>query len=346
MNKILLMVFLGFILLVAGCTEKPAEKPGIVNEATINHRTYGGFVMQNMAIQELMINTTAVTLSYYSPTYELTQRSIKPLNASTREDLLQLFRDNDFLEMNATYVPQPGQPVVTDVGIVEISLLQKDFNKTVKVDPYSQEYMPEDLKEIDQALVDLKQYALTISAAEAETIAEEWIKNAPTYKYDGSELTLVNSVVMGSFPEQYSMTYSFISGHAGYGNRSGQMTAEVITDHTVNIKMFQGLVTSAIIDGVWDEMNQQMLQNERILLQYPNMPCNETPWVKWYAEANIQFFKAPTGSELIIAYYSNVYGIEVTDIAENTVDSAQCSYTLKVIPADAEAMKDMGWQNT
>jgi hypothetical protein len=129
MNKILLMVFLGFILLVAGCTEKPAEKPGIVNEATINHRTYGGFVMQNMAIQELMINTTAVTLSYYSPTYELTQRSIKPLNASTREDLLQLFRDNDFLEMNATYVPQPGQPVVTDVGIVEISLLQKDFKR-------------------------------------------------------------------------------------------------------------------------------------------------------------------------------------------------------------------------
>ncbi|HML26561.1 MAG TPA: hypothetical protein PKC27_07715, partial [Methanomethylovorans sp.] len=78
MNKLLLMVFLGFILLVAGCTEKPAEKAGIVNEATINHRTYGGFVMQNMAIQELMINTTAVTLSYYSPTYELTQRSIKP----------------------------------------------------------------------------------------------------------------------------------------------------------------------------------------------------------------------------------------------------------------------------
>ena len=346
MNKILLILFVGFILFVAGCAEKPAEKPGIANEATIYHRTYGGFVMQNMAIQELMVNTTAVTLSYYSPNYELTQRSIKPLNTSTREGILQLFSDNDFLEMNATYVPQQGQPIVTDVGTLEISLLQADFNKTVKVDPYSQEYMPEDLKEIDQALVDLKEYALSISAAEAQTISEEWVKNAPTYKYDGSGLTLVNSVVMESFPQQYSMTYSFISGHAGYGNRSGQVTAEVMTDHTVNIKMFQGLVTSAIIDGVWDEMNQQMLQNERILLRYPNVLCNETPWEKWYAEGNIQFFKAPTGSELIIAYYSNVYGIEVTDIAQDTVDSGQCSYTLKVVPADAEVMKDMGWQNT
>ncbi len=346
MNKALLILTLALSLIVAGCTEKPIETPNISEETTtITHLTYGGFVMTNMAIQELVINDTSVVLSYYGPSHELTQRFIKPLNASTRSNLLQLFSDSAFLEMNDTYVPQEGQPIVTDVGTLEINLQQTDLNKTVKVEPYSQDYMPEGLQKIDQALLDLKQYALTISSTEAENIAEEWIKNAPTYKYDGSNLTLINHVTMESFPEQHSLTYSFISSHAGYGNRSDQMTAEVITNHTLNINMYQGLVTSAIIDDVWDEMNQQTIESERTTLEYKNILCNETPWAKWYGEGNIQFFKEPTESELIVAYYSNVYGIEVTDI---TVDgnTEQCSYTLKVMPDAVQAMKDMGWQNT
>lgn len=346
MNKILITLILVLGLLAAGCTEKKADTHNISDEATIIHLTYGGFVMPNMAIQELIVNTTAVNLNYYNPDHELTQRFIKSLNTSTREDLLQLFRDNDFLQMKDTYVPQAGQPIVADVGIVEIALQQAGSNKTVKVEPYSQEYMPEGLKKIDQALVDLSQYALTTSPAEAEAIAEDWIKNAPTYKYDGADLKLVNHVTMESFPEQHSLTYTFISDHAGYGDRSDQMTAEVITDHTINIKMFQGLVATAVIDGTWDEMNQQTIQDNRIILQQRNILCNETPWEKWYAKGNIQFFKEPTGSELIIAYYSNVYGIEVTDISQNFTDTEQCSYTLKVVPDDMELMKDLGWQDS
>jgi hypothetical protein len=345
MNKALLILTLTLSLIVAGCTEKPTETTNISEDATIVHLTYGGFVMTNMAFQELVINDTSVVLSYYGPNHELTQRFTKPLNASTRSNLLQLFSETSFLEMSDTYVPKEGQPVVADVGIVEISLQQTNLNKTVKVDPYSQDYMPEGLQKIDQALLDLKQYALNVSNVEAETIAEDWIKNAPTYKYDGSNLTLINHATMESFPEQHSLTYSFISSHAGYGNRSDQMTAEVITNHTMNINMYQGLVTSATIDSIWDEMNQQTIESERTTLQYKDILCNETPWAKWYGEGNIQFFKEPTESELIVAYYSNVYGIEVTDI---TVDgnTEQCSYTLKVMPDAVQAMKDMGWQNT
>lgn len=347
MNKILLLLLvLVFSLFIAGCTEKPTDELNISDEATIIHLTYGGFVMQNMAIQELRVNTTAVTFSYYDPNHELTQRFVRPLNETARADLLQLFRDNDFLAMQDTYVPQAGQPIVTDVGIVEISLQQTGLNKKVKVDPYSQEYMPQGLKEIDQALLDLRQYAVTISSTEAEAIAEDWIKNAPTYKHDGSNLTLVNHVIMESFPEQHSLTYSFISNHAGYGDRSDQITAEVITNHTVNIKMYQGLVTSAIIDDIWDEMNQQMIQDERITLEYRNILCNDTPWMKWYGEGNIRFFKEPTESELIIAYYGNEYGIDVTDVSQHIVDDKNCSYSLKVKPGDVQAMKDAGWQDT
>lgn len=345
MNKALLILTLALGLIVAGCTEKPTGTTNISEDATIVHLTYGGFVMTNMAFQELVINETSVTLSYYGPNHELTQRFTKPLNASTRSNLLQLFSETGFLEMNDTYVPKEGQPVVTDVGIAEISLQQTDLNKTVKVDPYSQDYMPEGLQKIDQALLDLKQYVLNVSGTEAETIAEDWIKNAPTYKYDGSNLTLINHVTMESFPEQHSLTYSFVSSHAGYGNRSEQMTAEVITNHTVNINMYQGLVTSATIDSVWDEMNQQTIENERTTLEYKNILCNDTPWEKWYKEGNIQFFKEPTESELIIAYYSSEYGIEVTDITIDT-NAEQCSYTLKVTSDYVQTMIDMGWQNT
>lgn len=345
MHKILLSITLLLVLFVAGCTEKPIEQQKIADEAIITHLTYGGFVMQNMAIQELTINDTAVNLSYYGPGRELTQRLIKPLNATARADLLKLFRDGDFLGMDDIYVPAEGQPIVADVGTVEIGLHQTGLNKTVKVDPYSQEYMPEELKEIDEALVVLRQYALTISDTEAEAIAEDWIKNAPTYKYDGSNLTLLNHFIMGSFPEQHSLTYSFVSSHAGYGDRSDQITAQVITDHIVHVRMFQGLVTSVIIDDIWDEVDQQMVQHDRIIMEYRNMSCNETPWLQWYAEGDIQFFKQPTASELIVAYYSNVYGIDVTDVSQDNVDAAQCSYTLKVMPSDVKAMEDMGWQN-
>lgn len=64
--------------------------------------------------------------------------------------------------------------------------------------------------------------------------------------------------------------------------------------------------------------------NTLVTMKFQPMQCEETPWANWYAEGNIQFFKEPTESELIIAYYSNVHKIEVTEVKRVESGNAVC----------------------
>jgi len=83
------------------------------------------------------------------------------------------------------------------------------------------------------------------------------------------------------------------------------------------------------------------------------MQCEETPWEKWYAEGNIQFIKAPTDSELIIAYYSNVYKIELTEVKKVETGNAVCEacnicpqsyyFSAKVKSSDSAKMTESKW---
>lgn len=343
MNKTILLAILLLIILGAGCIypDNDTEAETISDDAVIVHLAYGAFTLPEMAIQELVVNETAVNFSIYNYDYQLTERYIKPLNESMRSDLLETFRSNDFLTLNDTYVPQEGQPIVADVGVVEITLLQDNSSKTVKVDPYYDAYMPDNLQEIDQALRDLRQYAVSTSPEEAEEIAEEWIMNAPTYSYDGSSLTLEEHQVLETYPEQHRLNYSFISSRAGYGNRSDEMLAQVITNHTIVVTVSGGEVTYAVIDGVWDERSQRMLAD--IVTMESNMPCNETPWQNWYEQGDIDFIKAPTEEELVITYFGEVYDIEVTGFESTQMDAVTCRYTLEVMQGDVERMEELGW---
>ena len=94
---------------------------------------------------------------------------------------------------------------------------------------------------------------------EAEEIALEWLRNAPTFSFDGIEGTMriIDSVILESYPEQYVITIGFECAHAGYGNRTGEVLAQVVTEHTAVITIVTGEVQSAIIDGTWDELNQR-----------------------------------------------------------------------------------------
>jgi hypothetical protein len=341
MNRITLVLLLVLTLLSAGCAERDNDVQNISDDAVIVHLTYGAFTLPEMAIQELIVNETSVNLSYYAGDRELTRRYVRPLNESARSDLLRLFRDNQFLEMEDTYVPQEGQPIVTDVGVVEISLIQDDLNKTVKVDPYYEDYMPQDLREIDRALVDLRTYAMSTSPEEARAMAGEWITNAPTYAYDGSNLTLVDQVLLDSFPEQHEITYEFLSSHAGYGNRSGEAAAQVITPHTAVIRVGDGEVTSAVIDGVWDEKYQRMLSD--MVTMEASMRCDEVPWMQWYESGDIQFPAEPSEEEIAIAYFDEVYSVEITGLEDISESIDTCSYSLQVRQRDIRTMEDLGW---
>ena len=76
------------------------------------------------------------------------------------------------------------------------------------------------------------------------------------------------------------LTYRFTSSHAGYGNRSGTVTAQVITEHTIRVTTADRNVESAVIDERWDEMGQFLI-GSTISLTYQPMQCEKTVWQTW-----------------------------------------------------------------
>jgi hypothetical protein len=86
-------------------------------------------------------------------------------------------------------------------------------------------------------------------------IALEFVKSEATYKFDGLPDTLK---VTGaeSVSEGWQFTLQFDSRHAGYGDRSGQALAEVITPHLAGVTIQSGKVAAAILDGQWDMLKQ------------------------------------------------------------------------------------------
>ncbi|HKL17164.1 MAG TPA: hypothetical protein VJ900_02290 [Patescibacteria group bacterium] len=112
---------------------------------------------------------------------------------------------------------------------------------------------------------------------ESGAIAKNWIENnAPTYKFDGQNLKLKDSHEIGlkeinpnveegdesKCEDCYEFVFDFSSRQAGYGNREGEMLAQVITPHTIKVRVESGEVTRAVTDEKYDELNQEMLQKE------------------------------------------------------------------------------------
>ena len=101
-----------------------------------------------------------------------------------------------------------------------------------------------------------------ISQEESHRIAEEFVRNSPTFKYDGIEETLrltemypPNVTLRG-----WQFIFEFDSRHTGYGDRTGQILAQVITPHRIVIVVEQGKVTYGVIDDRWDMVNQQEIK--------------------------------------------------------------------------------------
>lgn len=319
-----------------------------------------------MQVQELTVNDTSVVFITSDNEGKSLKTYEKPFNESAFKELMSLFEENEFLQMNESYTPKEGQPVVTDVGTLEISLINENSTKTVKVDPYYFEYMPEELQEIDSELVKLRAYAVSLSPEKAENISKIWVETAPTYSFDGLDLKMEKHEVLETIPEQHLLTYTFTSTHGGYGNRTDQIVTQVLTPHIIEVTVSEKNVTSAVIDRKWDELSQEPVESEFDTIE-ENGSVNKagesgeenpveikylisegkTPWDQWYEDGNIQFIKAPTELELIIAYYGTVYNIELFEvnlIEGNDINSSIGSfYVAKVKESDFNKMKDLGW---
>jgi len=94
---------------------------------------------------------------------------------------------------------------------------------------------------------------------EAEEMAIEFVERSPTFSFDGipGSIEVVDVVAAESYPVQYFITVAFECSHAGYGDRTGQVLAQVITRHVMRITVSDDRVLSAVIDGQWDEVNQR-----------------------------------------------------------------------------------------
>jgi hypothetical protein len=60
-------------------------------------------------------------------------------------------------------------------------------------------------------------------------------------------------------PNAYEVYVGFVCGYPGYGDRTGHVTLGHSQQHIIRITVHEGQVTRAIIDDVWDEVNQKML---------------------------------------------------------------------------------------
>ena len=101
----------------------------------------------------------------------------------------------------------------------------------------------------------------TVKAPEDGTpdyIALAFLKSSPTFKFDGveSSIEILSSRSLEKYPVLHVIEIGFTSSSTGYGDRSDVMAAQVLTDHTMVIKIEGGEVVSAVIDDVWDEVKQ------------------------------------------------------------------------------------------
>lgn len=102
--------------------------------------------------------------------------------------------------------------------------------------------------------------AADFTLEDSRGVAEAYLSSSPTFAFDGIEDTveLVGDVTMRC-PYCWAFEFEFQCSHAGYGDRTGQVLAQVITEHSAWIVVHRGEVVQAVMDGVWDMMEQKMV---------------------------------------------------------------------------------------
>ena len=87
----------------------------------------------------------------------------------------------------------------------------------------------------------------------------QFTETNPTFLYDGIpeslSLNLVSVMETKTTPV-YIVEANFDSRYSGYGDRTGQTIAQQITPHIMRVMTSDRGISSAIIDGIWDEFNQ------------------------------------------------------------------------------------------
>jgi hypothetical protein len=96
---------------------------------------------------------------------------------------------------------------------------------------------------------------------ESQEIVEEFITNSPTFSFDGIADSLkLERTFTARCPSCWVFIFTFECSSAGYGDRTGQELAQVITPHTATIAIEQGEITAAELDEKWDMLKQKLFE--------------------------------------------------------------------------------------
>jgi len=89
------------------------------------------------------------------------------------------------------------------------------------------------------------------------------------------------------------------------------------------------------------------------ILYYSPIQCGGNPWEIWYTNGGIFFIKAPTEQELVHAYYSNVYNVQILSFETKKVSDIVCLacscprgdiIIVSTSSSDAQKMLSLGWK--
>ena len=98
------------------------------------------------------------------------------------------------------------------------------------------------------------------SLEESRAIAEKFVLNSPTFKFDGVEDSLqLLATHKGQNPTCWQFKFEFQCRHAGYGDRADHTVTKISASRIARIAVKDWKVVSAIIDNQWDMIEQRLI---------------------------------------------------------------------------------------
>lgn len=100
--------------------------------------------------------------------------------------------------------------------------------------------------------------------AEGLALTKAYVKQSPTFQYDGLEESLRLEAVrsLTGCPGCYEYTWYFESLFPGYGDRAGLALTPSRTPHRAHVVLAGEMVVSGVLDHAWDMTRQLILDVE------------------------------------------------------------------------------------
>jgi hypothetical protein len=90
-------------------------------------------------------------------------------------------------------------------------------------------------------------------------LSESFVLNSQTYLFDGFDLKFDEKLEPDFCEDCFQYVFSFNSTHSGYGNRTNDVLAQVITPHEAIVTIEKQTITKAVLDSEWDMTTQKNL---------------------------------------------------------------------------------------